>query len=326
MYRHLLVPVDGTALSIELVANAVGLARPLGARVSFLHLRPDDAPPSLARERLAKAEAAARACGVPFTSLVRTGPDWAMAIADAARETGCDLIVMAAHVAPVAGGTAPEPGARDVLRQAGLPVLVTRTGELSALGRAIGVLRDEHRSLAAALHVWLQALAAARAGAEPPDPGLMRSIVRFLHRFAVALHHPKEEVFLFRRLRERAPALAAELDELERQHARDHQWLADLSRRVNELAMASGTEAMQSLADLADAVGRYAEFTWDHLGREEGVVLPAAQRHLQATDWAEIDAAFADRESLRAVDGTEEALDRHFARIVGATVPEVLQA
>ena len=88
MYRHLLVPVDATDLSIEVVGNAVALAHSLKARITFFHATLD-ASTSLfadaevvravspeahayayagkARELLAKAEAAARAFGVPCT-------------------------------------------------------------------------------------------------------------------------------------------------------------------------------------------------------------------------------------------------------------------
>ena len=41
MYRHLLVPVDGTDLSIETVGRAVEFARSVGARVTFFHAQPD---------------------------------------------------------------------------------------------------------------------------------------------------------------------------------------------------------------------------------------------------------------------------------------------
>jgi hemerythrin-like domain-containing protein/nucleotide-binding universal stress UspA family protein len=330
MYRHLLVPVDGTDLSIELVGNAVGLARQLGARVTFFHLLPDDdalhrrapsepggARSGRARELLAKAQAAARACGVPCTALTRLGDRLAAAIVDAARDAACDLIVMASHGAHDKIGMALASDTMDVLMRAGLPVLVTATGELTAPARAIGVLRDEHRSLAAVLQIWLQALSVASVDARQADPELMQAIVRYLQQFPVALHHPKEEEFLFCRLRERAPSLDAELDELERQHARDRQWVADLALRVDALIGADEAGRKDALALLADAVSRYAEFTWDHLGREEGVILPAAQRHLNAADWSEIDAAFSDREGLRFATETEEALRRQFVRIVG---------
>ena len=44
---------------------------------------------------------------------------------------------------------------------------------------------------------------------------------------------------------------------------------------------------------LAADLARYVDFVWDHLGREEGVILPAARRVLSAGDWAAIDASFA---------------------------------
>ena len=46
---------------------------------------------------------------------------------------------------------------------AGLPVLVSSTGEPKTPAHAIGVIRDEHHSLAAVMHAWMHALSAARA-------------------------------------------------------------------------------------------------------------------------------------------------------------------
>ena len=40
------------------------------------------------------------------------------------------------------------------------------------------------------------------------------------------------------------------------------------------------------------AVEAYAEFHWEHMGREEKEVLPLAEKHLTAGDWEAIDAAF----------------------------------
>ena len=50
-----------------------------------------------ARELLSKAEAAARAFGVPCESLCTEGRQPADAIIAAARSKGCDLIFMASH-------------------------------------------------------------------------------------------------------------------------------------------------------------------------------------------------------------------------------------
>jgi nucleotide-binding universal stress UspA family protein/hemerythrin-like domain-containing protein len=314
VYRHLLVPIDGTDLSVEVVGNAVALARPLGARITFFHASENHAASlrgeadavrltsrenydyaftGRPRELLAKAEAAARAFGVPCASMQAVHDKPAQAIVGAAREAGCDLIFMASHGGRGRLGMAYSSETFDVLMKAGLPVLVSATGEPSTAARAIGILRDEHRSLAAVLHAWMHALARAREEDRPVDLTLMRAIVHYVRVFPVALHHPKEEQQLFRRLRARTPVVNAELDELDRQHARDRQLVDEIAALVDALDGAGPATRASMTHTLEEAVGRYATFQWEHMGREEGVVLPAAQRYLDADDWAAIDAAFA---------------------------------
>lgn len=64
------------------------------------------------------------------------------------------------------------------LMSAGLPVLVTATGDPAEPAHAIGIIRDEHRSLAAVMHAWLHALDIARAEGGAPDIRLMRAMLR----------------------------------------------------------------------------------------------------------------------------------------------------
>jgi hemerythrin-like domain-containing protein len=165
----------------------------------------------------------------------------------------------------------------------------------------------------------MQALAVARRAGVAADVKLMRAIVRYLQAFPVALHHPKEERHLFKRLRERTDSVNAELDELQRQHHRDGQLVADLARQVEALASCSDAKlATAATQALDDAVQAYAKFLWEHLGCEEGVILPAAQRHLSQADWSEIDAAFdANRNSGFGGD-SEKTYRQLFARIVNA--------
>ena len=302
MYRHLLVPVDDTDLSVEVVGNAVALARPLGARITFFHAVADAAASlrgdaevlrltardeyeyqhlGKARELLTKAEAAARALGVPCESRHAVSDRPAQAIVEAARAGGCDLIFMASHGGRGKLGMAFASETLEVLMNAGLPVLVSSTGEPAAPARAIGIIRDEHRSLAAVMHAWMHALATARrSGQRQPIVALMRAIVRYVQQFPIELHHPKEEEHLFQRLRERTTSCNAELDELERQHERDDELVAALAQQVEALAAADGDGQLSATRALEEEVARYAAFLWDHMGREEGVILPAAQRHL----------------------------------------------
>ena len=340
MYHHLLVPIDDTDQSIEAVGNAVGLASALGARVTFCHVEADDtgsirsesrvarqfacdgyahAFASKAQELLAKAEAAAHAFGVPCDSAHVVSEQPVAAIIEAARARHCDLIFMVSH-GP--GGGPDTTQVSETLRglmTAGLPVLVSATRDPMPPARAIGIIRDEHRSLAAVLHAWMHALSYARVEGVATEPALMQAIVRYLQTFPVALHHPKEEAYLFKRLRQRTRSVDAELDELERQHERDRQLVVELARQVETLASASmgGPTVIAALA-LEDAVRSYAAFLWEHLGREEGVILPAAQRYLTETDWSDIDAAFEENQDPRFGGVTDKEYRQLFSRIVNA--------
>ena len=52
------------------------------------------------------------------------------------------------------------------------------------------------------------------------------------------------------------------------------------------------------------------------MGREEGVILPAAQRHLKPEDWADIDAAFSANQDPCFDADTDAEYRQLFLRIV----------
>jgi len=337
MYRHLLVPVDATDLSTEVVASAVDFAASAGARVTFLHASPqrDASRPGAAEalplvwpddflqdrygracELLAKAEAAARAWGVPSDAIHVVSDKPASAIVAAARNKGCDLIFLASQGSSKPG-TGLSSDTTHVLMHAGLPVLVAATGVQQPPARAIAVIRDEHRALAAVLHAWMHSLAAAGAAGDAPAAGSMRTMLRCIERFKLERHHAKEE-HLFQRLRERTPSIDAELDELGRQHERDRLLVAGLAEHVEALEAATGDEGRRRAAcrSLEQAVSGYASFIWDHLGREEAVVLPAARRFLTDADWTAIDAAYSEH-GAHGADGDADPETRDmFSRIL----------
>lgn len=332
MYHHLLVPIDGTDLSTETVSNAAEFARTLGARITFFHAQPNHAAAfrgdaevvrlaspadyayayqGRARELLAKAESAARALGVPCDSSTSVGDSPYRAIVDAARAAGCDLIYMASHGRRSSLGMMLGSQTLKVLVNAGIPVLVAATSNPPATSLAIDIIRDEHRSLAAVLHAWLHMLESGRAPAQLSRDELMRAMVRYIKAFPVELHHPKEEEYLFRKLRERTSKCNAELDELERQHERDLQLVDALADAVERHAVGAA-----NLASVKEAVSRYALFIWEHMGREEGVILPAAQRYLTPADWDEINLAFSENCDPRFGGDTDAEFKRLFSRIV----------
>jgi nucleotide-binding universal stress UspA family protein/hemerythrin-like domain-containing protein len=330
MYRHLLVPIDGTDLSTVTIGAAVDLARALGARITFFHARPDyssslrgeadavrlTAPAEYTyayegrtRELLTKAESAARARGVPCESRYAVSDAPHSAILDAARDAKCDLIFMASHGRRSTLGMMLGSQMLKVLLHSEIPVLVSATANPPVPEMSIGIIRDEHRSIAAVLHAWLHVLKGSGEGR--PDPQLIRAMLTYIQEFPLVLHHPKEENFLFSRLRERTSTVTADLDELERQHHRDHVLVAELAETVTRYE--AGTA---SVTELEELVKKYELFIWEHMGREEGVILPAAQKYLTKADWAEINAAFSENRDPGFGDDTEGEFRRLFSRIV----------
>lgn len=302
MYMHLLVPLDGTPLAAATVEQAVAYARVGGARLTFLHARPDiaahgdgallhamspevfaDAAAGHARALLARAEAAARAAGVAASSMLVTSDRPHEAILDAARRAGCDLVFMASHGRRGLKGAVLGSVTRRVLEGAVVPVLVaaveSNLAPRSDEQRALALLREEHRSLAAVLHALLAQIDDA---ARRPDRALLRAMLYYIEQFPERLHHPKEELHLFARLRERTGECDALIAPLQQQHAAGAEQFSRLRRLLE-----AGDDAA-----FAGAARAFAQEQWQHMSAEETLVLPAASRHLLAEDWREIAQAF----------------------------------
>jgi nucleotide-binding universal stress UspA family protein len=120
MYKHILVPTDGSALSLKAAKEAAKLAKNLKAKITALYVIEPYMPPSPgesalltnqteaqeqyakamkkhAGEALAKVEAAAAAAKVSCDKLSITDFQPWDGIIKAARSKKCDLIVMATH-------------------------------------------------------------------------------------------------------------------------------------------------------------------------------------------------------------------------------------
>lgn len=314
MYQHLLVPVDGTALSMANVEAAVVLASALGARVTFFHATPDysavaggslrrrmhpDAFVELAQGQgpafLAKACAAAAAVGVAHDTCSVVSDRAAEAIVEATRRIGCDLIVMASQGLSGLRTVLSPSRTSQVLRQAHVPLLVTSVqanDPLAQANRACALIQDEHRSLAAVIRGILRLVERAR---EPGGKGLDRAafgrMLRYVHDFSEALHHPKEEQSLHRLLRARGEHGRSVIDALEAQHRREYELAAALQAAWDACPPdAPGPDP--ALARLADALDALATHVWEHMTTEERTLLPLALETLNEADWAAVAKAF----------------------------------
>ncbi|MCX8018161.1 MAG: universal stress protein [Rhodocyclaceae bacterium] len=147
MFKHILVPTDGSPLSSAAVTHAVEFAREAGARITFFYAKPeypvafygegaliDPTTPEKfaamadqqAREILAACEQTAQAAGVAHDSLSVTSDIPYEAIIEAAHQAGCDLIFMASHGRRGISGLLLGSETQKVLTHSTIPVLVYR--------------------------------------------------------------------------------------------------------------------------------------------------------------------------------------------------------
>ncbi|MGQ0547129.1 MAG: hemerythrin domain-containing protein [Betaproteobacteria bacterium] len=138
-------------------------------------------------------------------------------------------------------------------------------------------------------------------GRTPAFPAL-RAMIRFIDEFPEKLHHPKEDQ-LMKMLAARSGSAASLVQSLGKEHAEG----ARLVRELERALVFFEDRAPQGAKEFLDAVTAYAEFHWKHMRKEEEELLPLAERHLTASDWREIDAAF----------GANPDFERQFSRIVG---------
>jgi len=143
MYRHILVPTDGSRFSARAARVAADLARRIGAKLTGLHVVAPYFPAQSgrayasmsgfrravekqARHTLAAFAAEARARGVPATTVSVVGGEPWQAVLRTARARNCDLIVMASHGRRGLAGLLLGSETNKVLTHSKIPVLVCR--------------------------------------------------------------------------------------------------------------------------------------------------------------------------------------------------------
>ncbi|NMG65686.1 universal stress protein [Azoarcus indigens] len=147
MFKHLLVPTDGSPLSEGTVSRAVSFAKDAGARITFFYAQPDfpmpiygegalidpTTPEQFAKAAgqeaariLERAAAAAAADGVTSATDTVVSEVPYEAIIEAADRHGCDLIFMASHGRKGIAGLLLGSETQKVLTHSKTPVLVYR--------------------------------------------------------------------------------------------------------------------------------------------------------------------------------------------------------
>jgi hemerythrin-like domain-containing protein len=181
--------------------------------------------------------------------------------------------------------------------------------------KAIDLIRREHRDIALVIQCFATVLREVRDGKLVPDPALYEAIIDYMQNFPDRFHHPKEEDYLFKTLRQRDQAAGALLDELRAQHVAGDRSIADLRWKLEELKK----DLEKGFPAFDQAATAYIESQKSHMALEETKVMPAAQAALTEADWDVIGQAFADNDDPIFGHNPQAYYDRLFSRIVALT-------
>ncbi len=147
MFKHILVPTDGSDLSRQTVRRAVSFAREAGARITAFYAKPEypvayfgegalidpttpekfaELADQQAGEYLAEVQDQCAEAGVECDAVTATSDIPYQAIIDAAERAGCDLTFMASHGRRGISGFLLGSETNKVLTHSNIPVLVYR--------------------------------------------------------------------------------------------------------------------------------------------------------------------------------------------------------
>ncbi|TXT37375.1 MAG: hemerythrin HHE cation-binding region [Comamonadaceae bacterium] len=181
--------------------------------------------------------------------------------------------------------------------------------------QAINIIRAEHRALGAVINNIKAMLQEVQAQRMAMDFRLFWAMVYYIAAFPDRLHHPKEDDWLFARLKQRTPLADELINTLHSQHQAEPAALAGIRRDLGnfEAGVPGSLEALQA------TVANYADFTWTHLRTEENELLPLAEAHLLTSDWDAIAQAFAQNADPLTGSTESDVFDALFHDIVKRT-------
>jgi len=147
MFKHILVPTDGSELCKESASSAIQFAKDAGARICAFYAKPEypvtyygegalidpttpeqfaELADQQAKDNLSYIEKLCSDAGVPCSTVTVTSDEPYEAIIDVANQKGCDLIYMASHARRGLASLLLGSETDKVLTHTKIPVLVYR--------------------------------------------------------------------------------------------------------------------------------------------------------------------------------------------------------
>jgi len=194
----------------------------------------------------------------------------------------------------------------------------TDIGE-APMAKTLDIIRNEHRSIAAILHGMEFLVERIRARKAKIDPRVFRAMLYYLDTFSERMHHPKEDNYLFKAMRERSAEAGTHIADLEEDHARGE----DALRRLAQCLVRYEEGGEREFPGFEREVENFVRNYRDHMHKEESVVFPLAERLLSAQDWQAIDRAFEENRDPLAADRDTRDFEKLFDRIVNLAPPPI---
>lgn len=186
------------------------------------------------------------------------------------------------------------------------------------MAEAIGIIQAEHRAYAAVLDSLDNLVRDIETRGRSPDFELFHLILEYIRDFIDRYHHPKEDHYLFKALRQRAPEVLPALEALEDEHKRGPELIRALDWALREYQGLGAT----AYSCFRDAARQYLAFERAHMRREETEIIPLARVRLTAEDWQVIDAAFTENDDPVFGAAPTKRFEKLFSTIVAmAPVP-----
>ena len=175
------------------------------------------------------------------------------------------------------------------------------------------IIREEHAALAAMLRSLTLMVERGPKLDSAAYFSVLRAMLFYVDEFPERLHHPKETELLFPMIRRHSAEINAELDHLDRDHAKGEAGI----RELQHLLLAWEFMGEMRRGAFEGACLRYVNFYLEHMRLEESLILPTAERCLSEAEWRELDEAFANnRDPLTRQFSPDPAYERLFATIL----------
>jgi len=181
-------------------------------------------------------------------------------------------------------------------------------------------LMHEHNAILVALDILDRICDRVDAGEELP-PGDVSRILDFLRDFADGCHHAKEEKYLFPALRDAGlPAEGGPVGVMLAEHALGRKYIREM------VAALGGDRVPASPAQFTRSARAYANLLRAHIGKENGVLFPMAERLIPPAVQSHLADSFARLEEERTGPGVHERYHAMLRELGGIYAAEVHDA